>query len=54
MLPRYLNTSLTRKRGERGRHRQRGAGFGLDWQRFVRSRGNRRSPRLRVRLVLSW
>ena len=47
------NTSLTRKRGERGWTCRRGVGFGLVWQRLVRWQGNGPSPRLRVRLVFS-
>ena len=47
------NTSLTRKRGERGWTCRCGIGFGLAWQRLVRWHGNGPSPRLRVRLVFS-
>ena len=47
------NTSLTRKRGERGWTCRCGVGFGLVWQRLVRWQGNGPSPRLRVRLVFS-
>ena len=48
------NTSPTRERGERGAPRQRGTGSESLGSARVRSRGNRRSPRLRVGLVLRW
>ena len=47
------NTSLTRKRGERGWTCRCGVGFGLVWRRLVRWQGNGPSPRLRVRLGCS-